>query len=224
MRLKIPSYIPESVQYDIKSIREEVANMLSHGLGLLMAAVAVPFLLYYAYLSGKSLHLLGATIYSVSLLMVYFSSTLYHSSYSFSVRKFFRTMDHISIYFLIAGSYTPFILSHLQTSAGWTVFIILWATTAVGTIFKIFFVHKFKIVSTIAYLSMGWMAVFIFKSMVEALPPESIQWIIIGGLSYTLGSIFYLWNGLKYNHFIWHLFVLGGSVGHFIAVYFAISH
>jgi hemolysin III len=220
---KIPSYIPESVKYDIKSIREEVANMISHGVGFLLALVAVPFLLYYAYMSGKVWHFWGALIYSISLLMVYVSSTLYHSSYTYGIRKFFRTLDHISIYFLIAGSYTPFILSHLQTSAGWTVFIILWSVTAVGTVFKIFFVNKFRVLSTVAYLSMGWMAVFIFKPMVEVLPAESIQWLIIGGMSYTIGSIFYLWKNLKYNHFIWHLFVLGGSIGHFISVMYALA-
>lgn len=219
---KVPSYIPESVKYDIKSIKEEVANMISHGLGFLFALVAVPFIIYQAINTGKTWHIVGVSVFSFSLLLVYFSSTIYHSSYSYHIRKIFRTMDHISIYFMIAGSYTPFILMHLQTTRGWTIFFIVWGMTAVGSVFKIFFVHKFKVISTIAYLIMGWMGVFLFRPMLEVLPAESIQWIVIGGLSYTLGTIFYLWKGLKYNHFIWHLFVLGGSIGHFIAVAYAI--
>lgn len=219
---KVPSYIPESVKYDIKSIKEEVANMISHGLGFLFALIAVPFIIYQAINTGKTWHIVGVSVFSFSLLLVYFSSTLYHSSYSYHIRKIFRTMDHISIYFMIAGSYTPFILMHLQTTRGWTIFLIVWGMTAVGSVFKIFFVHKFRVISTIAYLVMGWMGVFLFRPMLEVLPAESIQWIVIGGLSYTLGTIFYLWKGLKYNHFIWHLFVLGGSIGHFIAVAYAI--
>lgn len=219
---KVPSYIPESVKYDIKSIKEEVANMISHGLGFLFALIAVPFIIYQAINTGKTWHIVGVSVFSFSLLLVYFSSTLYHSSYSYHIRKIFRTMDHISIYFMIAGSYTPFILMHLQTTRGWTIFFIVWGMTAVGSVFKIFFVHKFRVISTIAYLIMGWMGVFLFKPMLEVLPAESIQWIVIGGLSYTLGTIFYLWKTLKYNHFIWHLFVLGGSIGHFIAVAHAI--
>lgn len=220
---KIPSYIPESVKYDIKSIKEEVANMISHGAGLLFAVVAIPILLYFAYQSGKTWHLVGTAIYSFSLFLVYFSSTLYHSSYSYNLRKLFRTLDHVSIYFMIAGSYTPYILSHVQTTRGWTIFIVLWSMTAIGTIFKIFYTHKFRLVSTLAYLVMGWMAVFIFKPLVTALPYESFVWLVIGGLSYTFGSIFYLWDKLRFNHFIWHLFVLGGSIAHFISIFYAIS-
>lgn len=219
---KVPSYIPESVKYDIKSIKEEVANMISHGVGLLFAFIASPFLIFQAIASGKIAYIIGISVFSFSFILVYFSSTLYHSSYSYSVRKFFRTMDHISIYFMIAGSYTPFILMHVQTKVGWTIFFIAWGMTAVGTVFKIFFTHKFKLVSTIAYLALGWMAVFLVKPLMAALPPESLAWLIAGGLSYTLGTIFYLWQNLKYNHFIWHLFVLGGSVSHFIAVAYAI--
>lgn len=221
--IRIPSEVPVKLQNDIKSIREEVANMISHGAGLVLAALAVPFLLYAAHKTGKEWHFWGTVIYSISLFMVYTSSTLYHSVYRVKLRRILRTLDHISIYFLIAGSYTPFIVAHLRTSLGWTVFIILWSMAAIGTIFKLFYTHRFKKLSTLAYLVMGWMAIVLIKPLMTLLPPESFKWIVIGGMSYTLGTIFYLWKGLKYNHFIWHLWVLGGSIGHFVAVYYAIT-
>lgn len=215
-----PKEVPEHLKVDIKSIPEERANMVSHGLGLLLFLISLPFLLFHTYSSGVFEYFLGSLLYGVSLIMVYTSSTLYHSSYNANVRRRLRIFDHISIYFLIAGSYSPFILTHIRTTAGWTIFIILWTMVIIGSIVKLKFVHKFQFISTIAYLVMGWLALFIIKPLYIELPRVSFYWILSGGLLYTVGSIFYMKHSLRYNHFIWHLFVLAGSIAHFIAVYY----
>ena len=214
----MPKEVPEILKIDIKSVREEKANLISHGLGLLVFLISIPFLIVYTYNTGVFEYFLGTLFYAISLIMVYTSSTLYHSSFKVDVRKRLRTFDHISIYFLIAGSYSPFLLTHIQTTSGWTIFIILWSMVLVGSITKLVFGPKFKVVSTIAYLVMGWLAVFIIKPLYSELPSESFYWIIIGGLLYSIGAYFYMNEKMKYNHLIWHLFVLGGSIAHFIAV------
>ncbi len=214
--------VPEHLKVDIKSISEERTNMLSHGVGLLLFLVGTPFLINNAYNSEVFEYFLGTILYCVSLIMVYTSSTLYHSSYNAKVRRRLRIFDHISIYFLIAGSYSPFLLTHIQTTSGWTIFIILWSMAIIGSIVKLKFVNKFQFISTIAYLVMGWLALFIIKPLYLELPRASFYWIVAGGLLYTIGSYFYMKTNLRYNHLIWHLFVLGGSIAHFIAVCYCI--
>lgn len=217
---KIPKIVPENLRFDIKSIHEEVANQISHGIGWILGLIASPFLLHLANNSGIKYAFISTLIYCFSLFLVYTSSTLYHSAYRLSVRRKLRVFDHISIYFLIAGSYTPFILMYLRTTKGYTVLGILWGMVLIGTIFKIFFTHKFKVVSTLAYLVMGWIGVFIYEPLAKNVPLDSILWVKVSGAFYTSGIVFYLWKKLKQNHFIWHLFVLGGSAAHFVAVYF----
>jgi len=214
--------VPEHLKVDIKSINEERANMISHGIGLLLFLIAIPFLISHTIATGIFDYYLGTIIYGVSLIMVYTSSTLYHSSYNAKTRRRLRIFDHISIYFLIAGSYSPFLLTHLKTTAGWTIFILLWGMVLMGSVAKILFINKFKFISTMAYIVMGWLAIFIIKPLYLELPRESFVWIIIGGLLYTGGAFFYMKEQWKYNHLIWHLFVLGGSVAHFIAVCYCV--
>jgi len=210
--------IPEHLKVDIKSIPEERANMISHGIGLFLFMVGIPFLIHHTFDTGNFEYVLGTILYAVSLIMVYTSSTLYHSSYDVKTRRRLRIFDHVSIYFLIAGSYSPFLLTHIRTAAGRTIFITLWSMVAIGSVVKLMFVHKFKFISTMAYLVMGWLALFIIKPLYIHLPRESFYWIVTGGLLYTAGSYFYLKTRMKYNHFVWHLFVLGGSIAHFVAV------
>ena len=219
----VPKELPAEVAHDVKSIREEVANMISHGAGVVLFLILSPFLIFWAYKTGNGWYLSGSVVFILSLLMVYSSSTLYHSVYKDDLRKKMRIFDHISIYFLIAGSYTPFIFTHFKDTKGWTILAILWTMTIVGSIFKLFYTHKFKVISTIAYVVMGWMALAIIQPLFETLPTVSFTWIVIGGLSYTIGVIFYLWEKLYHNHFIWHLAVLGGSVSHFLAVYYCVG-
>jgi len=214
----MPSEVPELLKIDIKTVKEEKANMLSHAVGLLLFVISIPFLIVYTYNTGVFEYFLGTIFYGISLIMVYTSSTLYHSSFKVDVRKRLRTFDHISIYFLIAGSYSPFLLTHLQTTSGWTIFIILWSMVLIGSVSKLVFGHKFKLISTIAYLVMGWLAIFIIKPLYLELPSESFYWIFAGGMFYTIGAYFYMNEKMLYNHFIWHLFVLAGSIAHFVAV------
>lgn len=221
--LKFPTEVPAELEFDIKSISEEKANMWSHGIGWIMAIIGTPFLINFAFASSDSLVVYGTLLYCFSLVMVYTSSTLYHTSYVAATRKKLRTFDHISIYFLIAGSFTPFIFTSVRTTTGYTVLIILWSMVLLGSIFKLFFTHRFKVMSTLAYLVMGWMAVFVIKPLYVALPSASFKWLALGGLFYTLGTVFYLWKTLYMNHFIWHLFVMGGSISHFLAVLFLLQ-
>ena len=216
---KIPKVVPQNVKFDIKSIHEEVANQISHGIGWIMGLIASPFLLYFAFKSDVPYAFTSIFVYCFSLFLVYTSSTLYHSAYRLSLRRKLRIFDHISIYFLIAGSYTPFIMMYLRTQKGYTVLAILWGMALVGSIFKLFFTHKFKVASTLAYLVMGWMAIFIYEPLAKNIPLDSMLWVKVGGAFYTSGIIFYLWKSLKQNHFIWHLFVLAGSIAHFISVF-----
>ncbi len=216
---KIPKKIPQNLTFDIKSIHEELANQISHAIGLLMAIIGSIYLLSIAYESSIKYAFIACLIYCFTLVMVYTSSTLYHSAYRLSVRRKLRIFDHISIYFLIAGSYTPSILLYLRTDKGWTVLGILWSMVLIGSIFKLFFTHKFKLVSTLAYFIMGWMAIFIYKPLTMVIPLDAMLWIKVGGAFYTSGIVFYLWKRLKQNHFIWHLFVLAGSMAHFVSVY-----
>lgn len=216
----IPKAVPEDLKPLIKSIPEEIANMLSHGVGALFFLVATPFLISKTI--GEPWLLVGTVIYSISLLMVYFSSTIYHSVYRLYLKKSLRVFDHISIYFLIAGSFTPFILMHIQTTLGWSVLGIIWLMVLIGGVFKYFFTHRFNVVSTLAYVGMGGMAVFLITPLSENLTEQSLFWLAAGGVSYLLGVPFYLWKNLYFNHFIWHLFVLGGSLSHFLAVWFLI--
>ncbi|MDF1697769.1 MAG: hemolysin III family protein [Saprospiraceae bacterium] len=217
-----PNKIPEHLKVDIKSIREERANMISHGVGLLLFLIGVPFLLFYTIKTGKFPYIIGAFLYGISLIMVYTSSTLYHSSYNATIRKRLRIFDHVSIYFLIAGSYSPFILTHVTTTIGWSIFIILWSMVLIGSVVKLWFVDKFQLISTIAYLVMGWMALFIIKPLYLELPLVSFYWLVIGGVLYTVGAFFYMREKMIYNHLVWHLFVLGGSIAHFIAVWYCL--
>jgi hemolysin III len=216
---RIPQKVPHNLKFDIKSIHEEVANMISHGIGWILVLITSPFLLYKAYYSDIKYAFISCLIYCFCTLMVYTSSTLYHSAYKLSLRRNLRIFDHISIYFLIAGSYTPFIVMFLRNNEGFAVLGFLWAMVLVGGIFKLFFTHKFKVLSTLAYLIMGWMAIFIYKPLHLVIPSDSMLFIKATGAFYTIGTIFYLWKSLKQNHFIWHIFVLLGSIAQFIAVY-----
>ncbi len=208
----------------MEQIKKEIANSVSHGAGLLMALFGVPLLLWLGYHSPSPYHFAGALIFGISLFMVYLSSTLYHSIQHERLKHILRIFDHISIYFLIAGSYTPFILIFLNQSFGWTVLTVIWSIVIIGSVFKIFWVDRFDKLSTGLYLLMGWGAVFLGEHFINSLPSICILWIILGGLSYSFGIIFYLWKGFRYHHFIWHLFVLGGSACHYVAVMLALMH
>lgn len=199
---------------------EEVFNSITHGIGALLSIAALVLLVVYAKSYGNANHVVSFAIFGGTLILLYSASTLYHSFQNPRIKKAFKILDHSCIYLLIAGTYTPFLLVALSGKLGWTMLGVIWLLALAGVVLKVFFVHRFKIISTIAYVLMGWIIVLAIKPLVDSLPWGGIVWLIAGGLSYTLGVIFYLWKSLPFNHAIWHLFVLGGSVCHFFAVFF----
>jgi hemolysin III len=158
------------------------------------------------------------SIYGISLFLLYLASTLYHSFTNEKLKYIFKIFDHAAIYLLIAGTYTPFTLVLLHGTLGWIVFSVIWGLALIGIMFQVFFVKRFKVLSTLCYLFMGWLIVVCIKPLAAALPVMGLSWLIIGGLFYTVGAVFYLWKRLPYNHAIWHLFVIAGSASHFITV------
>lgn len=212
----------ETVRDDLSSIGEEVANAISHGLGAVLGLVSLPVLIFFAHRSGNGYVLTGSVIYAISYMMVFLSSTLYHATLRPGLRKFFQILDHISIYFLIAGTYTPFIFIHLRDGAGWTIFLVLWVLTAIGSALKVFFTGRFTLLSLLMYLAMGWMVVFIFDDVLNNVPYDVLVWMITGGVAYTLGTVFYAVKRIPFNHFIWHLFVLAGALSHLWAVFLSV--
>ncbi|MFO7570925.1 MAG: hemolysin III family protein, partial [Smithellaceae bacterium] len=188
--------------------------------GIALSAAALSLLLVYAGLYGTAVHIVSSAIFGTSLLLLYTSSTLYHSFRNPGVKRFFKIVDHSCIYILIAGTYTPFLLISLEGALGWTLFGIIWLIALIGIVLKIFFVHRFKIISTIAYIGMGWIIVFAIKPLIAALERGGLVLLVAGGLAYTLGVIFYAWKKMPFHHGIWHLFVIAGSVCHFFSVLF----
>lgn len=200
-------------------IRAEIANSVTHGIGAGLSIAAMTVLVTYSLQQNDTLKTISFLIYGLSLIVLYLASTLYHSINHIKTKHVFRIMDHSAIFIAIAGTYTPFALVKIQGSLGWTVFSLVWGLAALGIVFKVFFVKRFDFASTIVYILMGWLAVFFYDAILENLSRECIYWLVAGGLSYTLGTIFYGMRKLPYHHAIWHLFVLGGSVCHYFAVY-----
>jgi len=200
--------------------REEVANGVTAGVGLLLSVVGLVLLIVASSIHGNVWHITSSTIYGVTLVFSYGATTLYHVFRSERVKHLFKILDHASIYLLIAGSYTPFTLVSLKGSLGWTLFGLVWGFTIVGIIFKIFFVGRFEKLSLITYLAMGWLIVIAAKPLLNILPRGGVWWLTAGGLLYTAGVVFYVVEKIPYNHAIWHLFVLGGSACHYLAVMF----
>jgi hemolysin III len=199
-------------------VAEEIANSITHGFGLALSLIGLPILVVLASLYGTVSHVVSCSIYGSTLVIMYAASTVYHSLRAPRVKHFFRILDHIAIYLLIAGTYTPFTLVTLWPSYGKALFGLVWGLALVGIVFKIFFVGKFEVISMLLYLVMGWMAVIAVKPVLATFPMGGILWVAAGGLAYTLGVVFFAWERLPYNHTIWHLFVLIGSICHYFAV------
>jgi hemolysin III len=206
-----------------QTLREEFANTVTHLIGILFGIIAVSLLVVFSVLNGSVLHVVSCCIFGGTMLQLYTSSTLYHAIHAKELRPILRSIDHISIYFLISGTYTPFLLIGLGGTKGWIYFGIVWTITLLGLIFKIFFIGRFEKLSLILYLSMGWMALLLIKPLVANLSTEIIYLITAGGLAYTIGTVFYANKKMLYAHAIWHVFVLTGTVLHFIAIMFLIT-
>nr|WP_255350154.1 hemolysin III family protein [Marinitoga sp. 1155] len=197
-----------------------MANSITHGIGAILSIAALVLLIVFSTLKGTFLQTVSVTIYGISLFLLYLASTLYHSIQHKKTKQILEIIDHSSIYLLIAGTYTPFTLVTLNGKIGWTIFTTIWVLALIGIGLKPFFVKKFRIISTLLYIGMGWMIIFAINPLISSLPLGGIIWLVIGGLLYTVGAVFYIWRKLPYSHMIWHLFVLGGSISHFIAVFF----
>jgi len=197
---------------------EEILNAATHGFGAVLSAAGLVVLVVAAHMYGSVWHRVSFSIYGASLLLLYLASTLYHSFQHPKVKHFFRICDHAAIYLLIAGTYTPFALVVFQGSLGRVIFGIIWGLALLGIVQQIFFVKRFKLFSTICYIIMGWLIVLFIKPLAAALPAAGLGWLFAGGLLYTMGAVFYLWRRLAFNHAVWHFFVLGGSICHFITI------
>ena len=200
------------------SKEEEISNSITHGIGVILSIAALVILIVFASLYGNVWHVVSFTLFGVTMLLLYTSSTLLHALKPGKAKDFFEIMDHSSIYFFIAGSYTPFLLVAVQSATGWTLFGIVWGLAIAGTIFKSFFVKKFLFTSTLLYVVMGWLIVFVWDDLVTAVHPTSLILLISGGLLYTVGAVFYIWKLFKHHHAVWHIFVLSATVCHFFAV------
>ncbi len=197
---------------------EEIANSITHGIGALLSITALVLLIVFSSLYGNVWHIVSFTLYGSTMVLLYISSTLVHSFPQGRVKDLFEIFDHSSIYFFIAGTYTPFLFLLVKGALGWTLFGIVWGLAIGGTVFKTFYVKKFLFISTALYVVMGWLIVFAYKPISTGLEPTGWYLLVIGGLLYTFGSIFYVWRGFKFHHAIWHLFVIAGTILHFFSV------
>lgn len=204
--------------------KEEKLNVITHFIGLILSVAALVLLVVYASLYGTAKHITSFAIFGASLVVLYAASTTYHYSQSPKLRNRLNIFDHAAIYVLIAGTYTPFALIVLKGWIGWTIFGISWGLALVGIIFKFFFIGKYDKISTITYVLMGWVIIFAIKPLIENFSANGLLWLLVGGLFYTIGAILYSIKKIKYNHAIFHIFVLLGSFSHFIAVFFYVLH
>lgn len=198
---------------------EEKLNVISHGFGLILSVVALGLLLSGSNNGNGYLYMASFAIYGASLVILYTASTLYHYIQEPKLRYKLNILDHSAIYVLIAGSYTPFTLNAMGGRIGWALFITVWAIAIIGITLKLFFTGKYGKLSTAAYIIMGWLGVFGLRSLFENLPVEGVVWLLAGGLSYTIGAILYGLKSVRFNHAIFHVFVLIGSFCHFISVF-----
>ena len=201
-----------------QSLLEEIANSITHGLGICLSILGTIFLLVYAAENGDPWRIVSYIIYGSSLTILYLFSTIYHSLKHSRAKAIFRRLDHSAIYILIAGTYTPVILIAMKTT--WVLYLlpVIWAMAIFGIYIKVFYIHRYERLALAFYIFMGWFALIAVKPLFNSIPFESFIWIIVGGLSYTSGIIFYTWNRLPYHHTIWHIFVLAGSVSHYIGI------
>lgn len=207
------------------SFGEEIANTVTHGLGLLASLVALPVLLFTAAQRDDTLQIVGVIVFAVTLIALYAASTIYHALPRSRAKEVFHRLDHSAIYLLIAGTYTPFTLGALRGAWGWTLLALIWGLAAFGVLYKTVLGIRYRGLSTAMYVLMGWLVVIAIRPVMASISTEGILWILAGGLLYTSGVIFYVWDRLRYSHMIWHLFVLGGSVCHFYAVlWYAAPH
>ncbi len=202
------------------SLAEEIANSVSHGIGLLFGIVGLVLLLVQAGEVGANVTAITSySLYGGSMILLFLASTLYHAIPHPPAKRWLKKLDHCAIYLLIAGTYTPFLLVGLASPLAKGLMVVIWCMALVGVMFKLAFAHRFEVISLITYLIMGWSSLVVIYQLAQRLPPGGLALLAVGGLVYTLGVIFYACNRIPFNHAIWHGFVLGGCVCHFLAIY-----
>ena len=198
---------------------EEKINIVSHVVGLVLSVVALVLMVVRASLYGNAWHIVSVSIFGASLILLYAASAFYHGAKDSTVRSRLRVFDHATIYVLIAGTYTPFTLVTLNGPVGWTIFGVSWAMAVAGVVLKLFYTGRYNVLSTLMYVFMGWIIMFAIKPLVNSLPTEGLYWLVAGGVAYTTGAIIYSIKQIRFNHAIFHVFVLLGSFCHFVTVY-----
>lgn len=208
------------------TLGEEIVHSITHGIGAGLSIAGLTLLIVKAVLYGNVNQIVSFSIYGATLVILYLASTLYHSFQYPRVKRIFKVIDHVSIYLLIAGTYTPFLLVGLKGAWSWTLLVIIWGLAILGVSFKALFVHRFQKLSVLAYILMGWLSVVMLKELSVNIPIGGLIWLAVGGVVYTVGVIFYVLQKIPYMHVVWHVFVLGGSICHYFAVlfYLAPSH
>lgn len=212
-------HFPKESHY---SLREERLNYLTHGLGAVFSAVGTAVLVVAASQQGDVWKIVSFSIFGASLVLLYSASTFYHASHSERARTLWKMLDHCAIFVLIAGTYTPFVLVNLRGTTGWVLFAVVWGLALAGIALKLIYGHRYKILRVLVYLAMGWLILFAAGELNTHVSPLGVKLTVAGGIVYTLGVVFYLADRLPYNHAIWHLFVVGGSLCHFLAIYHAV--
>ncbi len=202
------------------SMGEEIANSITHGIGMVLAIAALVILTAFAGIYGNAWHIISVSIYGTTLVLLYTASTLYHSIQHPRTKSILQVLDHSAIYLLIAGTYTPFTLVSLRGPWGWWLFGVIWGFAVLGLVFQLSPMRRWSAVSLCLYIGMGWVVVVAIKPLIISVAFGGIVFLVLGGLAYTAGVLFYCWEKLKYHHAIWHLFVLAGSILHFFAVLF----
>lgn len=209
--------------YRVLSVGEEIFNSITHGIGTLISVAALVILIVFAVYKGNVWHVVSFTIFGSTMVLLYLSSTLYHSFTKQKVKNLFARFDHAAIFLLIAGTYTPFVLTTLRGPLGWSLFGVIWGLAIAGVVVRSVFLTRFRKLMVGIYLAMGWLFLIAIVPMVRNLPGISVAFLFAGGACYSLGVIFYSWRNLKYGHGIWHLFVLAGSIMHFFSVLYSLK-
>ncbi len=200
------------------SLGEDIANSVTHGIGIILSITALSILTAFAGIYGNVWHIVSVSIYGTTLILLYTASTLYHSIQNYRAKSILRILDHSAIYLLIAGTYTPFALVSLRGPWGWWLFGVVWGVAVLGIVFQLSQMRRWRAMSMSLYIVMGWAVVVVIKPMILSVATSGIVLLLSGGLAYTAGILFYAWEKLKFHHAVWHLFVLAGSVLHFLAV------
>jgi hemolysin III len=208
----------EAGRKKLYSVGEEIAHAITHGLGVVLAITGLTVLVARATLYGNIWHIVSSAIFGATLVMMYMASTLFHSIPLPRAKHILRVIDHVSIYCLIAGTYTPFALVTLHGPWGWSLLVVTWGLALFGGVFKIFYTGRFEALSLAVYLGMGWCVMVVIKPLMHALEQGGLILLLAGGLAYTVGVAFYVLERMRYHHAVWHVFVLAGSILHFFAV------